>query len=105
MGKFSRDKGYRTERGVVRRLQEAGLAAERVPLSGASGGSFAGDISCPILGEDWIFEVKCRANGFKFLYDSLGFHDALIVKADREPELIVLSLDRFLRLVARNNNV
>jgi Holliday junction resolvase len=33
----------RVERGIVAALQAAGLAAVRVPLSGAAGGWFSGD--------------------------------------------------------------
>jgi Holliday junction resolvase len=35
-GRASRQKGNRTERAIVRALQDAGFAAERVPLSGAA---------------------------------------------------------------------
>jgi Holliday junction resolvase len=42
-GRASRDKGSRTERAIVRLLQERGLAAERVPLSGAARGRFGGE--------------------------------------------------------------
>jgi hypothetical protein len=35
-GRASRDKGNRTEGAIVRLLQDRGLAAERVPLSGAA---------------------------------------------------------------------
>jgi Holliday junction resolvase len=46
-GRASRDKGNRTERAIVRLLQERGFAAERVPLSGAARGRFGGDVSVP----------------------------------------------------------
>lgn len=95
MGKFSRDKGNRVEREIVRRLQDHyGLAAERVPLSGASGGRFAADLSIPVNGQDLRLEVKARANGFAQIYDWLGANDALVIKADRKPALIVMSLER-----------
>lgn len=96
MGKFSRDKGQRTERNIVHAMQERGFAAERIPLSGSAGGSFAGDVTMPLLSGDRIFEVKCRAEGFKFLYDSLKDHYGLIVKADNKTPLVVMPLDEFL---------
>jgi Holliday junction resolvase len=37
-GRRSRAKGARTERGVVNALKASGIAAVRVPLSGAFGG-------------------------------------------------------------------
>lgn len=68
MGKRSRDKGARGERMLVHLLQERGYAAERVPLSGAAGGSYSGDLSVPVLGIDRRIEAKWRAGGFAQLY-------------------------------------
>lgn len=99
MGKASRDKGARHERMLVNLFQEHGLAAERVPLSGAAGGSFAGDISVPVLGDDWTLEAKVRAHGFAQLYGWLDGNDALIVKQDRAEPLVVLSLRRAIGLL------
>ena len=49
MGKMQRDKGARVEREIVALLHELpGVEAERVPLSGAAGGSSSGDISIRI---------------------------------------------------------
>jgi Holliday junction resolvase len=45
-GRRSRSKGARTERGIVKVLQANGIAAVRMPLSGAAGGRFAGDNRC-----------------------------------------------------------
>ena len=47
-GRRSRRKGVRTERSIVNALQGYGLSAVRVPLSGAVGGRFAGDIVLPL---------------------------------------------------------
>jgi Holliday junction resolvase len=68
-GRASRQKGNRGERIVVRLLQEFGFAAERVPLSGAARGRFGGDVSVPLLGINRRVEVKCRADGFREIYD------------------------------------
>src|SRR6516225_3533944 len=68
MSRKSRDKGLRMERAIVRFLQDRGFAAERVPLSGAAGGSYLGDVTVPILGVDRVAEVKVRASGFGQLY-------------------------------------
>jgi Holliday junction resolvase len=51
-GRRSRDKGARSERALVKFLQNAGFAAERVPLSGATGGRYVGDVPVPLLGGD-----------------------------------------------------
>jgi Holliday junction resolvase len=91
-GRKSRDKGNRTERAIVKSLQDRGFAAERIPLSGAAGGSFVGDISVPVCGIDRVVEVKCRANGFRELYSWLESRDFLIVKADRKEALVVVRM-------------
>ena len=71
-GRKSRDKGNRTERALVRILQYRGFGAERVPLRGSAGGSYAGDVSLPLLGIDRTIEVKvtrtmASANSIKWL--------------------------------------
>jgi hypothetical protein len=92
MGRGSRDKGNRIERGLVAFLQNHGFAAERVPLSGAARGRFGGDVSLPLLGVDRRIEVKGRANGFPRLYAWLDGADLLVLKADRKEPLVVLPL-------------
>jgi Holliday junction resolvase len=92
-GRASREKGNRTERAIVRLLQDRGLAAERVPLSGAARGRFAGDLSVPVLGRDLRGEAKARANGFKRLYDWLENSDFLVLHADRKSLLVVVRLE------------
>lgn len=57
MGAASRRKGGRIERELVRLHAETGVHAERVPLSGAAGGSFGGDIRVDGVGTR---EVKAR---------------------------------------------
>jgi Holliday junction resolvase len=91
-GGASRQKGNRTERAIVRLLQERGFAAERVPLSGAARGRFGGDVSVPVLGVDRRVEVKCRGDGFRELYKWLDGADLLIVRADRRELLVVIPL-------------
>jgi Holliday junction resolvase len=91
-GRRSRSKGARTERGVVNALKASGVAAIRVPLSGAAGGRFAGDIVLPLMGRDLCVEVKARAHGFRELYSWLDGRDVLIVKADRREPLVIVRL-------------
>lgn len=88
MGKASRDKGARNERKIVDLIQQHGVEAKRVPLSGAATG-FKGDIQ---MGS-WTIECKVRANGFKQIYDWLdGDSDFLVIGRDRSPPLAVLDL-------------
>ena len=92
-GRASRDKGNRTERAIVRLLQDHGLAGERVPLSGAARSRFGGDISVPVLGRDLRGEAKARGNGFNRLYDWLEGRDFLVIRADRKPLPVVVKLE------------
>ena len=55
-GRRSRSKGVRTERGIVNALQANGIAAVRVPLSGAVGGRLPA-ISCCRL---WVVTFASR---------------------------------------------
>jgi Holliday junction resolvase len=89
-GRASRHKGNRSERIVVRLLQEYGFAAERVPLSRAARSRFGGDVSVPLLGVGRRVEVKCRAHGFRELYKWLTGVDVLVPRADRSEPLVVV---------------
>jgi hypothetical protein len=100
-GRAPRQKGNREERHLVALLQDAGFAAERVPLSGSAGGNFAGDLSVPLLGVDRKVEVKVRGNGFRKLYKWLAERDLLILRADRLPPLIVLPLRLAIEIARR----
>ena len=99
-GRASRQKGNRTERAIVRLLQDHGLAGERVPLSGSARGRFGGDISVPALGRDLRGEAKCRGNGFNRLYEWLEGVDFVVVKADGRPLLVVVPLALAAEIVA-----
>ena len=100
-GRAARDKGNRTERALVKYLQERGFAAERVPLSGAAGGSYVGDITIPVMGVDRCAEVKVRSRGFRQLYDWLAGRDLLIVRADRSEPLVVIPLKLAAEIAAK----
>jgi Holliday junction resolvase len=91
-GRRSREKGARTERAIVHALQAKGFAAARVPLSGAVGGRFGGDVVMSLIGRDLCIEVKARADGFRELYGWLDGRDVLIVKADRLEPLVVVRM-------------
>lgn len=95
-GKASRAKGDRFERAIVRLLQDLGIDAQRVPLSGSAGGKFgkfSGDILVECLGRDLVVEAKSRSAGFRQLYKWLEGRDALITRADRGEALVILRLN------------
>ena len=91
MGKSQRDKGARCEREIAKLL-----GAERVPLSGACGGRYGGDLQHGYLGRG---EVKVRGNGFRQLYTWLEGNDFLCVKASRKPWLVVLRANDVKKLI------
>lgn len=100
MGRMSKRKGSRIEREIVNRHREAGIPAERVPLSGAAGGSFGGDV---VIADELRAEVKARAGGkgFKTLEGWLGTNDALFLRRDRAAPLVLLPWSTWERLAAR----
>ena len=107
MGKASRDKGARGERKVVNALKDMGVESKRVPLSGASGGIFSGDLLTylPMIDPDYPRtnhlvlrgEVKWRKNaeGFKQINAWLGKNELLFLLQDRKDPLVVLPWKTF----------
>jgi len=101
----SRAKGDRFERWCVNTLKdEYGIDAERVPLSGAAGGSHTDDITMPVCGELARIECKTRKRAWSDLFGWLNppHHAtkpfALFIKADRTETLVVMPLATFARL-------
>lgn len=94
----SKRKGNRIERELVHLHQAAGIEAERVPLSGAAGGSYSGDL---VIGIDWRAEVKARANGegFKTLEKWLGDNDMLFLRRDRAAPMVLMPWAVYARLM------
>ena len=92
VGRMSRTKGGRVERELVNKLKDAGIAAERVPLSGAAGGTFSGDV---LIQGALIAEVKARKDGegFKTLEGWLGENDMLLLKRNNAEPLAVMPWD------------
>jgi Holliday junction resolvase len=97
-GKAPRQKGNRMERSCVLLARALGLTAERVPLSGAAGGSYVSDITIRVLGLLRRFECKWRGDGYKQIYKHLGTNDGLIIKADDKPMLMVQPYEDWLRM-------
>ena len=96
----SKRKGDGFEREVVAILQGHGIAAEKIPLSGAvKGGSYEGDIRCPVRGLDRKLECKRRAQAFATLYGFIGSNYAAVVRDNRTPPLVVMRLSDFAELV------
>ena len=108
-GRSPKNKGALFEREVVALLQERGLAAEKMPLSGALGGKYGGDVSCPVRTEskrtvgslghtDQKIECKRRARAFASIDKWLGKNYALVIRDDRSRPMVVMSLDDWAEL-------
>jgi hypothetical protein len=63
-------RSHSTGRSIINTLGATAIAAVRVPLSGAVGDRFAGDIVRPLLSRDLCVGVKVRADGFRELYSA-----------------------------------
>lgn len=95
-GKASRQKGDRFERECVNAFLAAGIFAERVPLSGAAGGSFGADIQVTIDGTMRKFECKMRKRAWSDLYSWLVGNYALLIRTNGNDGLVVFRLADFI---------
>lgn len=98
-GRSCKDKGSRFEREVVAAFLAGGIFAERVPLSGAAGGSFGADVDVTLPNRGIKkFECKSRARAWQDLYNYLRDNFALVIKRDNAKPLVVLPLKTFVEL-------
>lgn len=88
-GRASKQKGYRYEAKLVKMHEKIGVHAERVPLSGAAGGSHTGDV---IVDGEFRTEVKARKNGdgFKVLEKWMKDCDMLFLFRDRQAPFVCM---------------
>ena len=101
-GRSTRNKGLRVEREIVDRHKSLNIKAERVPLSGAAGGSFKGDVC--IGDRPFRAEVKARktGDGFKKLEQWLGDNDMLFLKRNNKLPMVTLSWDTYMILISQS---
>lgn len=90
----SKRKGSNGEREFIK---EWG-GGKKIPLSGALGGEWIGDVEIPELGRG---EIKRRKDGFKQLYAWLEGKDFLAVRADRREWLVVMRMERLRELLKK----
>lgn len=74
------------------------MPAERVPLSGSAGGSFASDLRVRVGGVDQKVECKSRQRAWLDLYGWLKGNFALVIKRNNDVPLVVLTLETFVAL-------
>lgn len=92
-GRRSRRKGREGEKEFAK-----AVGGERVPLSGALGGSYANDV---VLPNGLKAEVKRRGAGkwselYRWVLDEREKPDLVAIRADGQPWLVVQTLDRWL---------
>jgi Holliday junction resolvase len=94
----SRIKGSRIEREIVQKHKDAGVFAERVPLSGAAGGSYSGDV---VIDHDLRAEVKARSggSGFQTLERWMGDNDLLFLRKDRAEPMVAMPWSTYEKLI------
>lgn len=86
-GRSSWRKGIRAEREFAKLT-----GGVRVPLSGAAGGPFSGDVLA--FGLRW--QVKWDKDGWRTLYKLLENADALALRAPRKRWLVVMPYETFI---------
>lgn len=95
MGMMSKRKGYEFERETVNYLKDGGIAARRVPLSGA--GEEKGDITVQPVWRDNPYrgEAKRRRCLPTMLVSALGDHDFAVCRQDHGESLVLIRLSTF----------
>jgi len=96
----SKDKGRRHESEVARLLTEAGIAAERIPLSGSLGDKYSSDV---VIGtpEQPSARIECkhRESMSMQLWTWLEGNDFLVIKRNNCGNLVVMDIDKFIGLI------
>jgi Holliday junction resolvase len=103
-GRAPARKGARIERELVHLLCELGLPCSRVPLSGAIGGAWSGDIDLELFERTAKIQVKARRE-FRTLHQWLRSNELLILKADRQDPLVVMPVHLFAELATAAQKV
>lgn len=93
MGSKSRRKGSEFEREIVNAFKKAGIFAERRAPMQANAYSDDADVVADGVGR---IEAKRRTRGFKIIYDALDGVDAVVIRDDRKPALIVFDLESYI---------
>lgn len=95
-------RGDTLEREVVNKMRSEGFTCVRTLERGARpDGSDTWDIDLypDPQGAAMIGECKRKKTGFKFIYDSLGKNDFLVIKQDRQERLYIVPEDVFIRML------
>ena len=100
-------KGTYHENWFVKWLQAIGIQAKRVPLRGALGGEYSGDIHLEIGGRKLVGEVKYRdKSNFPSPFKVLEGRDIAFYKrrAGKPQTLVIMDGDLFAELVGEHHD-
>lgn len=98
----AKDKGRRLENMVVKRLEDAGIASERVPLSGSLGGKYSSDVVIGSVDHPLgRIECKNRESIADYMWDYLDPVDYLVLKKNHKDPLVVMRLDQLIELLVQ----
>ena len=100
-GMKSKRKGYNYEN-AQRIACDAYGPCSRMPLSGALGGEWSGDLKWLINNIPLKCQCKIKANGYKTDYAELADHDVLFKRADHKPTLVVMEFAKFCQLIEKS---
>jgi len=99
-GRAQKNRGYRGEKLIERRLKKYGFY--RVPLSGAIGGRFSGDVRRDVKSCLQVLEVKVRQGAQKQMRSYLAQGDAdavVIVPGGGQEPLVFMELKKLEQLL------
>lgn len=96
--RYSRAKGGAFEREVKKALIAEGIYCEKMPLSGALGGKYRGDLC---VGDEFRAECKRRKTdaGFSTIEKWLGDYDVLFTRKNHGKILVVMQWEHYLELM------
>jgi hypothetical protein len=97
-GRAPKRNGVRAKQALVRLLCELGLPCARVPLSGAIGGAWPGDIQLELRSSTLKIEVKARRE-FRTPHHRLAGVDPVPLKGDHQQPLAVLPIALLAELI------
>ena len=97
-GLKSKRKGFRYEN-AQRIACNAFGPCSRMPLSGALGGEWSGDLKWLVNNIQLKCQCKIKAGAYKTDYAELADHDVLFKRADHKPTLVVMEFAKFCQLI------
>lgn len=92
-------KGTKLERQIVQELRDVGVDVRRQPGSGIYA-DFPHDVWFRLGERRYVIECKARREGHRTLDRWKGAADVLVIRADRSPANVYMTMELFLDLIA-----